>query len=685
MSRSTRATHRGPPIRSKGLFSGTLDGHLAVQTASRQPDWAVPPGAPRRGSGVIGTSSKVTQPSDNSRASCSSSTNGCADRTAHISSGSILGNKTSLEKKTPRASQRREPQLHHFTGVNIMQAVECLKESASGSSSKNFPHQLRSSQIEDSPASPVNKLQDTQATTLSGISDSACLLQCAGSMSARRLLGCRGKKELTSDSTTAPEGLPDSFSLGAICMGTAFASNLQEDCTVRHAAKSTPRRSERGGPVSARKSYDFAETQEKQYMGDGEFEESGQTVLPKMRRGSTSLIRPLPAQVDRSEVLSEGPIEDQESTQELPAASLTSSSSRRKIRTSENVDKYYVALTGRDSTDGKSEKNSINGNSNQDSNSCNSSDGNSGSSCTISSLSRELLLKESSGLSLETREQLVTRRQHATSGITPRAEGGEVCAAVADSFKEALSIPSTTKYHNTSPTAPGFHSYGAHALPWQGSSAGTISGTHNTKEQKLRSHSESGSSSSTESNAPADENREHPPKVNAQYVDSKSSNCSGCNNKSDTSGCGKYQTNSPTDALASARERDPPSTETLRGIPKESATQIPRKRAGRMKGSSEQSSSACLGGWKGHQSCKGLRAPRRGAASGVAAVRMLSALGAPGMIFRPDRTDQDGNESPVSSQSNSDTDEVLKRDGASVPQRIGASNRPSVSLGSAHE
>ncbi|CDJ38494.1 hypothetical protein, conserved [Eimeria tenella] len=684
MSRSSRATHRGPPISSKGLSSGKLGGHFAVQTASRLPDWAVPSGAPRRSSGVVGTSSKVTQPSDNNRASCSSSINGCADRTAHISSGCIVGAKTSLEKKTPRASRKREPQLHPFTGVNIMQAVECLKESASGNNSMNFPHQLRSSQIEDSPASPANKVQEAQTTTLSGISDSACLPQGAGSMSARRLLGCRGKKELTSDSTTAPEGLPDSFSLGVICMGTAFAPNLQEDCTVRHSAKGMPRRSERGGPVSTRKNYDFAETQEKQYMGKGEFERSGQTVLPKMHRGSTSLILSLPAQVDRSEALSEGPTEDHESTQELPVVSLTSSSSRSKIRTSENVNNSYVALAGRDSSNGISDKSSSNGNSNQDSNYCNSSNGNSCSPCTISRLSRELLLKESSGLSLETREQLVTRGQHVTSGITPRGEG-VVGAAVADSFEEALSIPSTTGYHNTSPGAHGLKGCRAPALPWRGSSAGTISGAHSIKEHKQRSHSTSSSNSSTESNAPADGSSGNAPKVNAQYIDSRSSNCSGCNNNGDSSGCGKYQTNSPTDALASARERAPPSTETLRGLPKESATQIPRKRAGRMKGSCEQSPSACLGGWKGHQSCRGVRVPRRGAAFGVAAVRMLSALGAPGTIFRPDRTDQDGDESPVSNQSNTETDAVLKKDGASVPQRIGTSNRPSASLGSAYE
>lgn len=80
------------------------------------------------------------------------------------------------------------------------------------------------------------------------------------------------------------------------------------------------------------------------------------------------------------------------------------------------------------------------------------------------------------------------------------------------------------------------------------------------------------------------------------------------------------------------------------------------------------SSSACCVGWRKMQGFRGHGPPRRVAASGVAALRVLSALGAPSG-GRQDPVKDDGAESPDCSPNNSDDERSLKKTAAGTRVR----------------
>ncbi|CDI73760.1 leucine rich repeat protein, putative [Eimeria praecox] len=91
------------------------------------------------------------------------------------------------------------------------------------------------------------------------------------------------------------------------------------------------------------------------------------------------------------------------------------------------------------------------------------------------------------------------------------------------------------------------------------------------------------------------------------------------------------------------------------------ASASPRQREDRILGRYHPNASACSVGWRRMQNCKRRGTVRRVPASGVAAVRVLSALGAPGGGSRQDTANDDGAESPVSSPINSDNEVSLRK------------------------
>lgn len=662
MSRNFKGPHQGAPVRNKEPPSGAVNfpaGTLAP-CRSLHRDWGNGSPATRRGSGGVNVSSKPCHASkieSGSTPECSSSA-----RIGRSNTGSCLGGGGPLGVEGAKALRRRDPQPPVLT-ISPPQSLEVPVEAAS-STRDPTSHQQQQRQGPEGGATRSSAIEGYQPPALPPHWAARCALLSGDALSLGASIPTRRcpeeprRRDPGSDHPEAPEGPQQELS-GAFAPVGAAAAPSQQRPSVKNTFKSTSKGGTRGSSHSWNKAGDSDEPLANHFRKSREVksEERDGATGSRPRRHSNQVVGPPNAPPAPAEARHEGQPNGEQNHLEAPKL----------------VPHGTAAPTSYTSSRVTANKCSAYNNSSSDATSS-SSTSHDNSSCSSPRCSSKLACSANAEKPFDVTRGTPAGAQSLGQGITGATLPPDTRPCTGDSEDESQA-----------PLAPRSHPLGR-PLP--------VSTSHGSALGTPRKHGGS-SSTTSRSESSASSSREQdcsrqtigsnqasigagpvtiPTKAPATPVGStsgtNSKSTTTCNNNSNHND-GESTTCQPSAAQpAGGPSRD--LQQRLRGLVPAGGTPEaaglttnpqpggPAQATGFLQGSTQSGSAACLGGWRRLQASRASGAPRWGSASGVAAARLLSALGRPGMGLRRVPAKDNGDESPDSS-SNSCTDEAPKK------------------------